>query len=394
MCQLTSWAKVKEIGSWYSRRVAIKDQENNLVGVTQLLFRKIPIINKTMCYIPRGYVCDYDNTLLLEAITNEVVKVAKEENAMVITIDPLVKRAEHPNLQNELIDLGFKHNGFNIGMDDIQPRFVMVTDISGDIDDVFKAFGQTTRSDIRRSNRYNLALELGDLSDVDEFSRLMEITGERSGFNTRGKAYFEKLLKEYQKEDDAHLALAKMYPKDTTAVLQKEIDQILDEKSRLEKRLETTTGAKRVRSLENQLKDLAIRETNTQKIIDEIKPLLADNEPIILAASIITFSGDKAYYLYAAASNEFRNFYPNYFMIWELMKLSKERGCKTFDFGGVSGSMEIDDEHYGLFDFKKQFDTEMIERVGEFDYILKPGFNYMFNKMLDFRQFLLKLRSK
>lgn len=86
-----------------------------------------------------------------------------------------------------------------------------------------------------------------------------------------------------------------------------------------------------------------------------------------LSSCILIPYNDKAYYLYAASSNEKRNLMPNYQMIWESIKWSKENGYKYFDFGGVF-SLDKDD---GLYHFKEGFTgIEGINNfIGELDVV-------------------------
>ena len=58
MLQLTKWAESKKLTGWYSRRIAVGDGET-LTGVAQMLFKKVPKLPYTLCYISRGFVVDY-----------------------------------------------------------------------------------------------------------------------------------------------------------------------------------------------------------------------------------------------------------------------------------------------------------------------------------------------
>lgn len=86
-----------------------------------------------------------------------------------------------------------------------------------------------------------------------------------------------------------------------------------------------------------------------------------------LSSCILIPYNDKAYYLYAASSNEKRNLMPNYQMIWESIKWSKDNGYKYYDFGGVF-SLDIND---GLYHFKEGFTgIEGINNfIGELDVV-------------------------
>lgn len=86
-----------------------------------------------------------------------------------------------------------------------------------------------------------------------------------------------------------------------------------------------------------------------------------------LSSCLIIPYNDKAYYLYAASSNEHRKLMPNYHMIWEAIKWSMDHGYRFFDFGGVY-SLDIKD---GLYRFKEGFTGEegIYNFIGEIDVV-------------------------
>lgn len=87
--------------------------------------------------------------------------------------------------------------------------------------------------------------------------------------------------------------------------------------------------------VENQLKDLEIQMAKLEKQIEELTEMEKTNpEGKVLSGSILTFAGHKAYYLYGASSNEYRDYLPNYNMQLTMMRIARDRGAKTYDFGG------------------------------------------------------------
>ncbi|MDO5026319.1 MAG: peptidoglycan bridge formation glycyltransferase FemA/FemB family protein [Tissierellia bacterium] len=86
-----------------------------------------------------------------------------------------------------------------------------------------------------------------------------------------------------------------------------------------------------------------------------------------LAASLIIPYNDKAYYLYAASSNELRSKMPNYNMVWEEIKWMIDQGIRYFDFGGTF-SLDSKD---GLYRFKEHFcyPDKYTAFIGELDVV-------------------------
>ena len=65
------------------------------------------------------------------------------------------------------------------------------------------------------------------------------------------------------------------------------------------------------------------------------------------------------------------------------MEYAKSQGATQYDFGGVSIDLDEDDPQHGLYQFKKVWGTELSEKVGEFDYVLKPIQYALFDKGIE-----------
>ncbi len=98
-----------------------------------------------------------------------------------------------------------------------------------------------------------------------------------------------------------------------------------------------------------------------------------EDKPV--AGTLAIHYGDKVWYLYGASSNEYRNVMPNYLLQWEMIRWAIEKKCRIYDFRGVSGDLSESNPLYGLYRFKKGFNGDFCEFVGEYDLILsKPMF--------------------
>ena len=99
-----------------------------------------------------------------------------------------------------------------------------------------------------------------------------------------------------------------------------------------------------------------------------------------VAGTLAILYGDKVWYLYGASSNESRNVMPNYLLQWNMIQWAIELGCRIYDFRGVSGDLSEDNPLYGLYRFKKGFNGDFCEFVGEMDLILnKPLYLFVTN---------------
>ena len=109
---------------------------------------------------------------------------------------------------------------------------------------------------------------------------------------------------------------------------------------------------------------------------------LAEYQGQVISATLAMILGDKAWYLYGASSNEYRNVMPNYLIQWEMIRWARQKKCTLYDFRGVSGDLNESNPLYGLYRFKKGFNGEFTEFVGEWDRVYSPVFYWLWTRVL------------
>ena len=131
---------------------------------------------------------------------------------------------------------------------------------------------------------------------------------------------------------------------------------------------------------------------------DNVRLYIADYMGKPIAGAISVFYGDKAWYLYGASGNEHRNTMPNYLLQWEMIKAACQKKCDIYDFRGVSGDLSEDNPLYGLYRFKKGFNGEFTEFLGEAQLVFSPFYNKLVNKcdklLREYRRKLYLVRRK
>lgn len=386
LLQLTKWAETKTLTGWYSRRIAV-GEDGEIVGVGQLLFKKVPKLPYTLCYISRGFVTDYSNKLALETLLEAAMQIAKEEKAYAIKIDPDVEVDKGAEALTNLRALGFKHKGFKEGLskDYIQPRMTMITPIDKTDEELIQSFERRNRSKVRLALKRGTTVERSNREGLKTFAKLMQITGERDGFLTRDISYFQNIYDALHPDGDAELFLVKLEPKPVLQELRKELQEIEAEKVKL-------ADKKQDKKTINKLNDADNKISKTQELIEEMIELESKHpEGIYLSGALLMFAGNKSYYLYGASSNEYRNFLPNHHMQFAMMQYAREHGATTYDFGGTDNDPDKSSHHYGLWTFKKVWGTYLSEKIGEFDYVLNQP---LYQVIENFKPKLTKAKIK
>ncbi|AGZ25048.1 MULTISPECIES: lipid II:glycine glycyltransferase FemX [Staphylococcus] len=365
LLQLTKWAETKKLTGWYSRRIAV-GENGEIKGVGQLLFKKIPKLPFTLCYVSRGFVTDYDNKDALSQLLEEAKKVAKDEKAYAIKIDPDVEVEHGTEALKNLRSLGFRHKGFKEGLskDYIQPRMTMITPIDKSDEDIIQSFERRNRSKVRLALKRGTKVERAGRDGLKTFAHLMQITGERDGFLTRDISYFENIYDALHDDGDAELFLVKLEPKPVLETVNSEITDLENEIEKLQNKKQDKKTLNKINDANNKIK-------KSQDLKNDLLELEKEHpDGIYLSGALLMFAGNKSYYLYGASSNDFRDFLPNHHMQYTMMKYARDHGATTYDFGGTDNNPDKESDHYGLWTFKKVWGTYLSEKIGEFDYVL------------------------
>jgi len=100
------------------------------------------------------------------------------------------------------------------------------------------------------------------------------------------------------------------------------------------------------------------------------KLFMAEYEGRYIAGTIALICGNKVWYSYGASDNVYRNKQPNYLLQWSMINWAIENECEIYDFRGVSGDLDEDNPLYGLYRFKKGFNGDFTEFIGEYDLVI------------------------
>lgn len=300
--QSLEWGNVKE--NWKKEVILSEDENGKIRGSLCVWIRKIPLFGNIM-YSARGPVCDIYNEDIIKDIVEGAKILAKKYKAFALRVEPDILKSDE-EFRKIILKNGFKIKDDSKDFkDEIQPRFVFRLDLRGKTEDeIFAAFHQKTRYNIRLATKKGVVVKEGSKEDLKDFHKIMVETGERDNFLIRSLSYFEKM---YDEMAPKHMKLLMAY---------------------------------------------------------------YENEPI--AGIIPIMYGNKTWYLYGASSNKHRNLMPNYLLQWTMIKEAIENKSEMYDFRGVSGVVDETHPQYGLYRFKKGFNAEFTEFIGEIFIPYKP----------------------
>lgn len=204
MMQSSAWGKVKN--NWEWRGVICRGDDGNIKGVCALLLLKKSIFPWKVMYAPRGPVCDLADK---ETVT-ELLTAAKEYGVkngacnLTIDTDTLITNTEYIDLLRS-IGFTFKDNAEEYNT--IQSRYIFRLALNGENEEEAMALiHPKARNCVRRAIKEGVEIVEKGPESIDEFHKIMLVTGERDNFATRPPEYFKRVMDAFG--DNARICFA------------------------------------------------------------------------------------------------------------------------------------------------------------------------------------------
>lgn len=391
--QTSAWADVKKVNGWESYFLGLYDKKK-LVAATLLLSKKVPIIGKKMFYAPRGFLIDYDNYNVLEYFTKEIKIFAKMHNAIFIKIDPYIIYQEH-DLDGNIVEngknnklaftnlkkLGYKHFGFNLMQDTLQPRWIFVTDTKDKtIEEVMNKMDSKTRQIIRKNER--LCIEIREISydELDLFKDIMQHTGDRRNFIDRPLSYYQNMYKNLEPEGILKILVAFLHTdkliksyEDEINTLQKDYDE---RKNKHDNGINKMNENKYLQKQESVLNEIE-RITKKKKEAENLQKEAGDTIP--LGGILFLIHGKEVLSLVGGSYDKYMEFQSAYTVHWAGCKYAIENNYERYNFYGITGDFNENNPLLGLYLFKRGFGGKVVELIGEFDLVISKFWYFIYN---------------
>lgn len=331
--QTPGWAKVKS--EWRAEHLGWFD-DDVLVGVGLVLYRQLPRLRRYLAYLPEGPVIDWTSDRLEEWL-DPMVRHLRKQGAFAVRIgppvvtrrwsaaqikdgiaDPEVHRlSQLPPLDRpaagarvvaQLHDLGWRHQAAEGGFAAGQPQFV-----------------------------YQVPLTTPDGSPHTEESLL-------KGMNQLWRRNIKKAAKEGV---------------EVTVGTSSDLEAFHQLYVHTAERDGFTPRP--LRYFEVMYDALNADESG------RIKVWLARHEGDLVAATLTVRVGRHSWYSYGASSTEKREVRGSNAVQWAMMRDALAAGADVYDLRGITETLDADDPHVGLIQFKVGTGGEAVEYAGEWD---------------------------
>ena len=376
----------KELGSKI-HFVGIK--KNNKIIAGSMIQEDATILNKKMFYAPRGLIVDYHDKDLLTFFTRELKKYIKKNKGFIFTMDPNVvyrvrtsegdidpnNKADDETINNLLL-LGYKHYGLNLYLDTLQARWCYRMELNEDYESKKVKFSKTTRKNIDFCIKKGLMVREGSINDLEVMTEIFDITSKRKDFFSRSLDYYQKMY--HHMKDLMTIYIAYLDPDiyyNHTLNLLEEAKK--NHKVILEKMKTGMVGSKLLNQKETSEKQI----DKYKKELEKAKKFKTENPNGKDVGCLLSLrSGNEYLTLSSGVLVEYREFTPKYLMYEHHIKEAYKEGFKYCNFYGITGDFDPKGKYYGIYEFKKGFNGNVIEYIGQFE--LKISGFYTIYKLL------------
>ena len=346
--QTPAWAKVKP--EWRPESLGWFSAEGQLVGVALVLYRQLPKVKRYLAYLPEGPVIDWD-TDDLGAWLDPMAAHLKKQGAFGVRIGPPVvcrrwsaaqvkegiadddvrRLTELPPTErsqtgarviSQLHELGWKSQSVAGGFAAGQPQFNFQIPLGteGSIEEreaaALKGMNQLWRRNIKK------AAKLG-----------VEVTSASSGVQN-------------SQLDGAKVTTQQLTDFHELYVLTAERDNFTPRPLSYFRTMVEALGAEDP---------------------DRIRLYFAHHEGDLVASTIWIRVGTHSWYSYGASSTEKREVRGSNAIQWQMIRDAIAAGATVYDLRGITETLDADDPHVGLIQFKVGTGGEAVEYAGEWD---------------------------
>ena len=318
----------------------------------------------------KGFLIDYNDTSLVKLFTEKLLEFIKSKNGFKLNIDPYIIEVER-DIDGNVIDGGknnyaviknLKSIGYQKSKYDTQVRFNFCLDLNKNEQEIFGNFKATTRNLINKAEREGVEVVDLKYEELANFKTITEDTCKRRGFPDKSLEYYQSMYKAFQ--DKVVFKLARLN-------INKHLEYLNNLKKDYEDKIEKIKG-------ENKKKEnYRFELENVCKKIQKVQGYVTEDGYLNLAASMFMLYGDETIYLFSGSNDLYNEYGGAYLIQWDIIKYAINNGYKRHNFFGIYNFTDPKDKEYGIYLFKKGFNGNVEELVGEYYIYTKSFVSYL-----------------
>ncbi|HII0762414.1 TPA: glycine glycyltransferase FemB [Staphylococcus aureus] len=352
--------------------LGIKDDNNKVIAAS--LFSKIPTMGSYVYYSNRGPVMDFSDLGLVDYYLKELDKYLQQHQCLYVKLDPywlyhlydkdivpFEGREKNDALVNLFKSHGYEHHGFTTEYDtSSQVRWMGVLNLEGKTPETLKkTFDSQRKRNINKAINYGVKVRFLERDEFNLFLDLYRETEERAGFVSKTDDYFYNFIDTYG--DKVLVPLAYIDLDEYVLKLQQELndkenrrDQMMAKENKSDKQM------KKIAELDKQI------DHDQHELLNASELSKTDGPILNLASGVYFANAYEVNYFSGGSSEKYNQFMGPYMMHWFMINYCFDNGYDRYNFYGLSGDFTENSEDYGVYRFKRGFNVQIEELIGDF----------------------------
>lgn len=391
--QTSAYGMLMDRHSFDDYYLALKDEVGNIKAATLILITKV-LFGYKWGYCPRGFLIDFNDFNLLEQFTNLLKEFLNKRNFIFVKIDPYIINKSRDKSGNpdgiidntkiieELISLGYEHNGFNLNFENLKPRWNAVLTTNSE-ENLFLRYNKEIRNKIRKADKMGIEVIKGTPDSVKQFYSLIDKK------HSRKLNYYLDMMEILGKEDMIEIYFGVL---DTAKYIEKS-KQLFEEEERRNNEInaeleENINGNNSNAIIKRKMASDMLLNNCKQNIIKATNLYKQYPEGIIIGANAIIKYNNEIFFLIDGYKQEFKYCCPNHYIKDKIINDYRKVGYTRMHLNGISGDFSKDSKYIGLTRFKLGFAADIEEYIGEFTLVINKRKYKTYNKFNPIKNWL------
>lgn len=392
--QTSEYAEIMKKQEYHTILVGLMDDTKILAASLILVERRN---NFKYAYAPRGFLLDYSNYHLLEAFTFELKKFLGKMDIVAIKLSPMIIKNIY-NSKGELIEensnfnsiyenlkgLDYYHYGYNNFFESHKPRYEGILDIKKNYLLLFRNIKKEFRTKIRSAEKKGISIIQGN---KEELSYLIKQVNKKY---PRNENYFYDTYDAFSTRNMIDYYYAKLDTKTYLEVSKKQFEQAEANNNKINNEVIKNAGKNSSKLLSKKIDSdnlLSVSRTQLVKATNLLRDL---PEGVVIATSLVIRHQDQVFMFMDGFDSEFKSINAKHLLMWKLIEKYSRLGFTKFNLGGMTNIQVKHKKYDGLNEFKQNFNSNIIEYIGDLELITNNTLYFMYKKSLQIKRILNK----
>ncbi len=350
-------------------------------------------------YTPRGFLINFNDYTILEQFTKLLKEYLGKKDIVALRINPMiVKNIYNNNKQiiyenkhynsifEQLIKLGYNHQGYNNYFENIKPRFEAILNIQTNTEILFNNIDKTYKKNIKNAIEDGIHVYQGNFNELKYLYEQCKYKYPRS-YN-----FIKDIYKHYDQKEMVDLYYAKLNTEEYLVNSQKEHEEIEAKTNDINNKIMDTTQKDKTKLINQKLTTDTLLNKYENKLVTATSLLKSNPNGIVLASLMVIKYYGTVYMFMDGYDKNFRYLNAKHLLLWKVIEEYSKKGFKKFNFGGIS-NINNDEKYKGLNDFRMSFGSCAIEYAGDFELVTNNTLYFMYKKATQISNIIKKKNS-